>query len=295
MSTLKYLCFSVLTISLVACSKQSGTSFEYYRPDAADTISVTSSYPVDLDQDIPLDAQIHVKFSGSIRTQSADYISFQVVNEMGTAEQGDFQFSPANNEIIWSRKINGLVVSLDSETTYRVMVRFLEDSNGNIVPPYIFEFRTKGYSNSSGRFKVQYIGGTNPHSVEPGKNSKSTTISPGDPIYVQFSEAISPNQSGCSRTQFSTSLQILDMAILTQSGQGSIAGIPGTTCVLCRSIANAQVCDVLRFEPDQSLQVGSGLRVEVRASDFLRGVSGETLSSTESKQFFVFYKLGFDL
>ncbi len=292
---MKKLCPIIIGFILTAgCAKEEGFQIDEIRPAAINTISAVGSYPKDLDQGIPLDAGVRIRFTGPIRTQSVDHVSFRVTDDLGQNLNGEFSFNSTYDEVTWFRKVNGQNLSLDPETTYRVRVNYLQDNSSNLVPPYIFEFRTKDYSNPTGKFHVVYAGRHNPTgSNPPAEDSKSMRLGPTDRIYIQFSEGFNSNSPTCDRSKFANALQVIDAALITQNGNGQVNGLTGNTCVLCRNTPNGRVCDTLQFIPDNQLPLLGGVQVEVRPSEALRGTSGETLKEKETYRFYVMFNLTF--
>lgn len=253
------------------------------------TVSFIQSTPAHGTQEVSLDTNIRIQFSGSINAGSlADGNTIIVRDDLGKRMPGAISYESGSNTAIWTPQYNGRGLYLNAFTRYSVNIFGVTDAQGLIIAPWDFDFYTKKVIGSSGKFHIVYIGKQRKNDGS-SYDSYDSILAPSSGLEVQFSERVFENTPTCSSTYWSDAFQIINADL------GNIIGTSGQVCLICRSVVGAStsdsICDTLRFTPTKQWISGSALVLKVRPSLTLKGVSGEPLNREESTNLFVFPNL----
>lgn len=266
----------VLSIFISACGSSSSSN-PNTRPqflndnNLKDSVSVIDHYPADNTKNIPLDTPIVVQFSGQIDPSSVDHFRVRLENESGRAISGEIVTNSAGTEIKFYPRYNGERQPLQRSTTYYFFVQFLKArTNGLLIAPYVFKFKTLDDPISDGSFRIVRFYPT------------GDTIKPTQRFSVEFSQEVQRTNNGtgarCSRTYWADAFQLVSIPILTSGSQGQAITVSGEVCI------DSQNAKIMHFNPDRNLGVdgngrlfddGSIADLEVRKTDSLRSANTE--------------------
>ncbi len=243
------------------------------------TVSVVEHYPFENDEEIPMDAEVLIQFSGPLDQRSIDYFSFRIEDEAGNPLAGQIQLTNGNSRLEFTRMINGSPMAMDPGVTYRVYTEYLKDSEGYLIAPYSFEFRTEEFATnaSGGAFHVSKI------------KPESYLIMPGNPIDVQFSKPIYPNINNYCSNMWNDAFQISGLSFA--GGNITIPALSGQVCLRCPPPSN--VCNTLRFMPLNGWpQWSPWLLIKIRPTAELRSTSGHSLDGEYDSERGVLFSFG---
>jgi hypothetical protein len=209
--------FSLLSTAIVACGAQEPRSFTGLDRSVptSKTAFVETFSPASGAVEVDANSQIRIEFSDRIREASIEGDTVWVESDLGVPPIR-VRHSLSSDErvlILTPLSSGGRRMVFSPNTKYTVYTRYLEDVNGNLIPPFSWQFRTKPGNLANGNFKA--LG------LLPEKkwiSASETTLA------IQFNEEVKrpPSGSSCNVNYYLNSIQVEVAQFLSNDGQTGV-------------------------------------------------------------------------